>query len=134
AEVRRLLGTEVPIEECARILGALEYGIEVHGDAIRATVPASRLDVQEGPADLIEDIVRVYGYEKLPAALLREELPEQKGNAEVELEERLRDRLVTLGLQEVICYALTTPEKEAPLGHGVKEEDYVKLLNPISSE
>src|SRR5439155_1682048 len=43
-----------------------------------------------------------------------------------------RDRLVAAGLQEVITYSLTTPEREAPLG--LPAADYVRLLNPISSE
>jgi phenylalanyl-tRNA synthetase beta chain len=133
AEIRRLLGVEIPLPDCERILTALDFKVERVGSmALRVTVPPDRLDIQEGPADLIEDIARLYGYDRLPATLLRDELPETISNPAIELEERVRDTLVTLGLQEVITYALTTPEREAALQPPPAE--YVRLLNPISSE
>ena len=58
SEVQRVLGVDLPIEECARILKTLEFGVEVVGrESIKATVPTHRLDIQEGPADLIEDML-----------------------------------------------------------------------------
>jgi len=133
AEVRRILGMDMPRSECVRILRALEFQVEAIGtDALRATVPPHRIDVEEGPADLIEDLVRLYGYDKLPAALLADQLPPQRTNQPLVFEERLRDRLVALGLQEVITYSLTTEEREKPLG--LPPCEYVRLLNPISSE
>jgi phenylalanyl-tRNA synthetase beta chain len=135
SEVRRILGMDIPIEECERILRALEFKVErVDADTLRATVPAHRLDIQEGAADLIEDLVRLYGHDRLPATLLEDQLPDQVNNEEYLFEERLRDRLLTLGLQEVITYAMTAPAREAPLGLNFAESDYVTLLNPISSE
>ncbi|HWG42584.1 MAG TPA: phenylalanine--tRNA ligase subunit beta [Gemmataceae bacterium] len=133
AEVRRLLGMDLPRPECVRILRALEFQVEEVGtDALRATAPPHRLDIQEGPADLIEDLVRLHGYDRLPATLLADELPPQRTNQPLVFEERLRDRLVSLGLQEVITYALTTEEQEKPLG--LPPGEYVRLQNPISSE
>jgi phenylalanyl-tRNA synthetase beta chain len=135
AEVRRVLGVDLPVEECERSLRALEFRVErLGGDALRAVVPPHRLDVQEGPADLIEDLVRLHGHDRLPETLLSDQLPPQANNEEHLFEERLRDRLVSLGLQEVITYALTVPERESLLGHAVSEDEYVKILNPISSE
>src|SRR5207253_3285931 len=72
--------------------------------------------------------------DRLPETLLSDQLPPQANNEEHLFEERLRDRLVSLGLQEVITYALTVPERESLLGHAVSEGEYVKILNPISSE
>src|SRR5207244_4501955 len=79
-----------------------------------------------------EEVVRIYGYDRLPATLMADRLPQQKGNAALVLEERVRDLLVGAGLQEIITYALTTPERETPLG--LAAAGYVKLVNPISSE
>ncbi len=133
SEVRRILGMDLPRAECVRILRALEFQVEEAGaDALRATVPLHRLDIQEGPADLIEDLIRLHGYDRLPATLLADELPPQRTNAPLVFEERMRDRLVGLGLQEVITYALTTEEHEKPLG--LPPGEYVRLQNPISSE
>jgi phenylalanyl-tRNA synthetase beta chain len=132
-EVKRLLGTDLPPLEVVRILQSLKYDVQqTEGETLRVTVPPNRLDIQEGPADLIEDLARIHGYDRLPATLNVGELPEQKGNRALALEEKTRDILVSCGLQEVITYGLTTPEREAPLG--LPDLGYVTLLNPISSE
>ena len=133
AEVRRILGMDFPADEAARLLRALEFRVEPKGgDVLIVSAPPHRLDIQEGPADLIEDLARLHGYDRLPATLLAERLPPQTGNPALEFEERVRDLLVGAGLQETINYALTTPEREELLG--VKPAEYVRLLNPISSE
>jgi phenylalanyl-tRNA synthetase beta chain len=133
SEVRRILGMDFPLAEATRILKALEFHVEQTGPgALRATAPPHRTDIQAGSADLIEDLVRVYGYDRLPATLMADQLPEQHTNQSLEQEERVRDILVSAGLQEVITYSLTTPEKEAPLG--LPAAEYVRLVNPISSE
>jgi phenylalanyl-tRNA synthetase beta chain len=61
-------------------------------------------------------------------------LPPQRNNVGVELEERTRDLLVTAGLQEILTYRLTTPEREAPLRPAEAEPEYVRLANPSSAE
>lgn len=133
AEVRRQLGIDFPIDEAANILKALEFQVKKTGPAtLQATVPPHRLDVQAGSADLIEELVRVHGYDRLPATLLAEPLPRQQTNRTLEFEETFRDLLVTLGLQEIINYSLTMPEREQLLG--LPLGDYVRLKNPISTE
>ncbi|HLJ97537.1 MAG TPA: phenylalanine--tRNA ligase subunit beta [Gemmataceae bacterium] len=133
SEVRRILGMDFPITEATRILRALEFQIEPAGaDKLRVTTPPHRLDIQAGSADLIEDLVRIHGYDRLPATLLADRLPEQHTNWPLVLEEKTRDLLVNFGLQEIITYSLTEPAREAPLQ--LPAEDYVRLVNPISSE
>jgi phenylalanyl-tRNA synthetase beta chain len=130
SEVRRILGVDLPLEECARLLRSLEYQVEIRGESLHTIVPEHRLDVQEGPADLIEDLARLYGYDNLPATLLADQMPPQATNVPLAFEERIRDLMVTLGLQEAITYSLTCPEREAPLG--LPDLPYVILQNPIS--
>jgi phenylalanyl-tRNA synthetase beta chain len=123
----------LPRPDAVRILRALQFTVaEEPGDVLQVQAPPHRLDLQAGPADLIEDLARIYGYDRLPATLLAEPLPEQRTNWPLVLEERVRDLLVMAGLQEAITYALTMPQREAPLTDG--EAAYVRLLNPISSE
>jgi phenylalanyl-tRNA synthetase beta chain len=130
-EVNRLLGMDFPKAEAVRILKALEFDVQDKGTSLHATVPPHRLDIQVGSADLIEELARVYGYDRLPATLLMDRLPRQRTNVPLAFEERLRDLLVSCGLQEVISYSLTMPEREAPI---LGPRDYVRLKNPISSE
>jgi phenylalanyl-tRNA synthetase beta chain len=133
SEVRRILGVDLPLDECARLLRALEYGVEPIGaDVLRVASPPHRLDIQEGAADLIEDVVRLYGFDRLPPTLLADRLPSQSPESPIAFEDRVRDLLIFAGLQEVISYSLTTPEREAALR--LPPMDYVTLKNPISSE
>jgi phenylalanyl-tRNA synthetase beta chain len=132
-EVRRILGTDFPREDAIRTLHALEFSVlPIDAETLSVTIPPHRCDIEEGQADLIEELARIRGYDRLPATLLADELPQQQGNTRLVLEERVRDILVTTGLQEVITYSLTTREREAPLG--LSKGEYVQLLNPISSE
>lgn len=133
AYVERLLGMSIPPADIARILRALEYHVDgsTGSSTFNVLPPPHRVDIQHGPADLVEDIARIYGYDKLPATMLADELPMQIDNLALQGEERVRDILVGLGLQEVMSYALTSPEKEAPLGI---TGDAVELANPIHSE
>lgn len=134
SEVERSLGIPVAQEEAARVLTALEFEVQVKAPGVlQATVPPHRLDIQVGPADLIEELVRIHGYDRLPATLLADRLPPQQNNPSLTFEERVRDILVSCGLQEVISYSLTVPEKETPL-LGRQPGEHVQLLNPISSE
>jgi len=132
-EIRKVLGVKFARKEVVQILRSLEFEVaEDAPDTFLVKTPPHRVDVQTGSADLIEELVRIHGYDKLPATLLADQLPEQHGNPELELEERTRDILINAGLQEVITYSLTMPEKEAPLG--LPAQEYVRLLNPISAE
>lgn len=135
ADIRRLLGFDIPAAEVERVLTALQFDVKKSGDGWSVTTPPTRLDIQAGAADLVEELARVYGYDKLPETLLARELPEQKGNRSLELEEHVRDLLADAGLQECVTYSLTSPAVEdrmtlAAEGVGAR----VALLNPISPE
>jgi phenylalanyl-tRNA synthetase beta chain len=136
AEVKRQLGIDFSLDEAAETLQRLEFRVERTGStSLRATVPPHRLDIQVGPADLIEELARIHGYDRMPATLLADQLPRQHTNQALAFEERVRGLLVSCGLQEVITYSLTAPERERPLaGDEAGEQGYVRLLNPISSE
>ena len=142
-EVRRLLGISLRVEEVVGILSALEFTCEVEedgGHVIRVTVPDHRLDIGEGvvgQADLIEEIARIYGYDRIPETQISDTIPPQRSNPGVELEERVRDILVDAGLQEVVTYRLTTPEREGrilPKDTRPDDRPYVTLANPIVSD
>src|SRR5262249_59771615 len=63
SEVTRILGMDFPIAEAERILTALDFRVEKRGESLRATASPNRLDIQDGPANLIEDLARLYGYD-----------------------------------------------------------------------
>jgi len=139
AQVERVLGLEMPTDEIVRVLESLQFTCEptdCPSALIRVTPPSHRLDVCRA-VDLIEEVGRVIGYDKLPATLLRDELPPQRANPTLEGQERVRDILVGCGLQEVITYSLSSPEAEArlwPAGSEPPQRRYIELRNPLASD
>ena len=130
ADIRRLLGFDIPSAEVVRVLTALQFEVEPDGDdAWTVTTPPTRLDIQAGAADLIEELARVHGYDALKERLLPLELPEPKGNRSLELEDRVRDLLVDQGVQEAITYSLSSLDAEMKL-----EPDYEKWAKESKKE
>ncbi len=142
AEVERLTGVRFQVEEVADILRRLQFGVEQDGDTLHVSVPDHRMDIGTGvagQADLVEEITRIYGYDRLPVTLIDDLLPPQHGNPSLAREEQVRDLLVSAGLQEVITYRLTTPEREAllvPPGaeSSLSDAEYVVLANPMTQD
>src|SRR4029078_4451319 len=64
-EVKRLAGIEVPLVEMRRILGHLGFMLAGSGPVVKVGVPSWRTDVQ-GKADIVEEIVRMVGVDKVP--------------------------------------------------------------------
>ena len=85
--------------------------MENKGDHLLVTSPDHRLDI-EFTNDLVEEVCRMYGYDRLPSTEMSDTLPPQRSNEKLEKEERIKDILVQLGMQEIITYRLTTPERE----------------------
>ena len=137
-EIRRLLGFDIPAAEVERVLKALQFGVRPAAGGWAVATPPTRLDIQAGAADIIEELARVYGYDKLPETALAQALPEQRGNRPLELEEKVRELFADQGVQECITYALSSAEAEgklAPESPGTAVPGAcVALLNPISPE
>ncbi len=140
SEIKRLLGIAIPAEEAARMLRRLQFTVEVQGDTLQVTVPDHRSDISDEPvtgcADLVEEIARIYGYDRIPNTIIEDALPPQWANTALEREERARDVLVALGLRENISYRLIAPEHEALLYPAGAPDavGYVELANPITPE
>jgi phenylalanyl-tRNA synthetase beta chain len=151
-DVKRILGIDLSLAEMERILRALDFQVTQHGaDALRVTPPDYRTDV-DGADDVLEEIVRIYGYDKIPSTLIADALPPLEGNVALEQEEAARDLLVEAGLQEIVTYSFTHPAREAnltpdasptplPAGEGegggdfpLPQREYVAIENPISPE
>jgi len=139
SEVHRQLGVPLDVGQIVEILEALGFGCEVldgTDPVVRTTVPSYRLDVRL-KADLVEEVARMYGYDRIPETLIEEEMPAHPRDRALELEERVRDLLVGCGLTEVITYSLTNVESVAKLTPGgpmPKKEDYVRVANPLNRE
>jgi phenylalanyl-tRNA synthetase beta chain len=133
-DVKRLLGIELSAKQVAELLECIEFECMIHGDKVTVQTPPFRLDIGEGVvgvADVLEEVARLYGYDRIPETRLADPLPPQIGNPELVWEESLRDLLVRLGLQEIITYRLTSDENEARLGITGK---HAHIANPIAPD
>ncbi|MBI3994217.1 MAG: phenylalanine--tRNA ligase subunit beta [Candidatus Lambdaproteobacteria bacterium] len=133
--VHHLLGVPIPRTDVVRILEALEFRVEGE-DPLRVTPPLHRLDIGI-PADLVEEIGRIYGYDRMAPTLIEDALPNQRRNMRLDGTERVRDLLTGCGLDEIITYSMIALEDEArlhPERQAVAPEDYVALRNPLATE
>jgi phenylalanyl-tRNA synthetase beta chain len=140
AEVKRILGMDFSTAELVRLLSSLEFACTTPpaGDdpAVDVEVPSYRLDVAI-PADLIEEIARIHGYEAIPLTLINDVLPPQRSQPLLEGFERTRDILVSCGLTEVISYTMTSPDSLQRMqldGQPIDPTAYIRVANPISQE
>lgn len=144
--VNQVSGITFTSGDVVNILDGLEFDCDVRegGTVIHVVTPPHRLDIDPhdpvtARADMIEEVLRIYGYDKIPNTLIVDALPPQRSNVALDREERTRDVLVEIGLQEVVNYRLTTPEREALLDPPDTESSwpdvsYVRLANPTSSD
>jgi phenylalanyl-tRNA synthetase beta chain len=126
--VRQLGGVDVPAAESHRILGALGYRVD--GESVQ--VPSWRSDVH-GEADLVEDVLRIHGFDKIPSV----SLPRLSTVATPSLSPQQRRAplakraLAARGMVEAVTNSFL-PERHAKLFGG--GDPRLKLVNPMSSE
>ena len=130
----RLIGEEIPKEIIKEILTSLDIKINNVTEAgLGMTIPAYRNDVTR-EADVIEEILRVYGYnnikftEKLNASISANELIE-----DYQIQNKIGNQLTALGFHEMMGNSLTSP-KHIDLSKALKQEHNVEMLNPLSND
>ncbi len=130
ARIQRLLGIEFASHDVVDILQRLGMGVAILENGWRVTPPSFRFDINI-EADLIEELVRLYGYENIPYTL-SSTAPgiHAEDEARVSLD-RLKQILVERGYQEAVCYSFVSAELQKRFE---PEQPAVALANPISSE
>jgi phenylalanyl-tRNA synthetase beta chain len=139
SEIKRLLGIEIPLDKVVKMLSDLEFGVNYStNDTLMVNVPSYRNDVTI-KADLVEEVARQYGYDKIPESRLSGQLPSLYINETYEFEDKIRDVLVGSGLYEVINYTIVGGEMLHKLyaGQGGKFpaiDKLLKLANPLTAD
>jgi len=130
--VRELTGVEVTRDEIQRILVVLGFEISGEGDQWQVQIPTWRSDIVH-EACLVEEVIRINGFDAIPATPLPREgtLPKPALNAEQKRRVIARRTLAARGLTEAVTYSFMG-EKEAALFADIP--DSIKIGNPISSE
>ncbi len=131
---KKLIGEEIPKETIKRILTSLDIKVNnVTETGLGLTVPAYRNDVQR-EADIIEEILRVYGYNNVKTTT--------KLNASISRTSRFEDykiqnitgnQLAAQGFYEILANSLTTPNY-IKLSEQLQEAHNITMLNPLSND
>ena len=129
----RLIGQEIPRETIKNILASLEIKINSETEGgLGLTIPSYRTDVTR-EADIIEEILRVYGYNNIEFSHKLNTSISFDSNKETKIENIVADQLSALGFNETMANSLTKPSY-ANLSENINEEANVAMLNPLSND
>ena len=129
SKIDSLLGVKISEKEVVRIFDSLGFKINKRGDKLFVEVPTRRLDV-EIPEDLIEEVGRIYGYEKISPKSPLGVLVSTKPDDLLKLRNKVKDILDGLGLTEVYNYSFIGEEDLKKLK--ISPKNYIELENPLS--
>ncbi len=129
-KINNLLGTNIQKEEMIKILEKLDIKVENN----MAIAPYFRMDL-EFVADIAEEIVRFYGYDKLETTLIKADTTLGIRNKEQKIEKTIKDMLVNNGLSEIYTYGFVS-EQDLEKSNISKEliEKSITIINPLSDE
>jgi phenylalanyl-tRNA synthetase beta chain len=131
-EVRRLAGIDVPLIEMRRILTHLGFMVAGSGPAVKIAIPSWRTDIH-GKADIVEEIVRIVGVDKVPMTPFeRGEQPREPVLTPIQLRTRRAKRaLAARGMVEAVTWSFISKPAAELFGGGSSE---LALANPIASD
>ena len=129
----RLIGQEIDKETIKNILASLEIKISSETEGgLGLTIPSYRVDVQR-EADIIEEILRVYGYNNIKFSHKLNTSISFDSNKDISLENIVANQLTTLGFNETMANSLTK-EEYSSFSENLKSEFNVTMLNPLSND
>ena len=133
-KVNRIIGEEIKPEIIKKILASLDIKVNTISEVgLGLIIPSYRVDVTR-EIDVIEEILRVYGYNnvKIPAKL-NATISNSLRTEEYNVQNSIANQLCSLGFNEMMANSLTTPDY-VKLSDNLKEEFNVVMLNPLSND
>jgi phenylalanyl-tRNA synthetase beta chain len=130
--VSELLGAPIPLERCKEILDALEFETSEAPDGLDVKPPAFRRADVTREADVIEEVARLDGLEKLPATLPSRHGASGRLTPRQRLRRRAADALAAQGLNEIVGWSFTGPDLYERLR--MEAPRAVELANPLSGD
>ncbi len=128
SEINRFIGEDISSAQVLSILQALGCGVEHDGGSLTVTVPSYRFDLAI-KEDIIEEIVRVYGYDRVVPRMPQLTAQFNRQNHKLSLSAQCKNLLVGYGFNEIVSYAFLE-DKFAALSPAALSP--VKLQNPIA--
>ena len=134
--INNLLGTELPENEIKHIFQSLEFKVKAISPGVYdVEAPSFRVDI-EREIDLVEEVARFYGYDKIPTSMPKARVFSDLPTKHQLLEQKTKDLLVAHGFNEVINFSFIAPDlfDKILLGSYDFRRDSVKVLNPLVTE
>lgn len=134
--IHQLLGVEIPIQQVKTYLEDLELNVQTENEDTLVVTPASFRGDLEREIDLIEEVVRMDGYEKIPITLPKGPPSSQEKNKELFLERKVAALLLHYGYHEVVTYSFTSPVcwDNLCLPPSDPRRQHLRLLNPLTED
>jgi len=125
-----VLGVEIKASEIRQVLEALNFPYQEKEGQFNVGIPTYRADI-EIEVDLIEEVARLIGYDRIPITLPQGDLTQGRRTAEQEFRRQLRKALAQSGMDEVITYSFTRASADAQWGSA---KHSIPILNPLREE
>ena len=132
SRVTRVLGVAPPPARARKILAGLGLAVKSRGAELEVTVPSFRRDLSMED-DLVEEIIRVWGYDRIPSTLPGGAIAIVTHPATMRQAQTIRRALVGAGLAEVITHSFSDPARAA-LFRRPTDPAPVELLNPLAQD
>ena len=133
SRIERLIGVCPPHEEVVRILQGLGFAVDDSGLALQVVVPSFRRDIAQED-DLVEEVIRVWGYDKIPSTLSRgSQLQPVVRPPDLTLSRAVTSALTAAGLSQAVTYSFVDPARLEVMGWDAPDS-LIALQNPISVE
>ena len=131
--LKAVLGMDLDMDQVEQVLGSLGFQTRrTDPSSLSVDVPYWRNDINI-EEDLIEEVVRIVGYDSVPTTMLSTPIPYHQPSAMLELRERVKDALATVGMQEIISYPLVDLEDLEKADQLDQGNPPLRIANPISA-
>lgn len=137
SRINKVLGIDVSRKFMEGIFTSLEMRVEnadETGDVLKVTPPTVRQDLLE-EVDFVEEVARMYGYDKMPVTLPRSNVEAEKSK-ERTLRDIARNTMCSLGVNEIQTYSFVSPGgvDDIRIDGDARERNFVRLINPLGEE
>ena len=135
AQVKRVLGVEFSLDRIMQILVSLGFDCSPGQNTTELTAipPYWRSDIRI-PEDLIEEVARIAGYDKIPTTMLSQPIPQHDPLPIVRLKREIRDYIISYGFTEILTPSLVGVDALKKLSAEGIEPQTLRLKNPMTSE
>lgn len=132
--IAKKVGQDIPKDKVVKILTGLGFGVKKGVKDLSVTIPTWRATKDVSiPEDLVEEIIRIYGYSNLKSSLPMIAVSRPEANKEMDLERKIKQILAYgFALNEVYNYSFVGEEQVKKLGLNLDE--HIRLANPLTKE